>query len=404
MTLARLQPVVLMRRQSQSSRTERWVAVLLMLALFSALAWIMYLFFGNPFGTLDAETLAKLAGKFVEHLRGGPADKLIEFLALIVFSGVHFWYFRRASKYERLHLDQAGIRYQSPLPHLLRALQPDWSLQWSQVREIRIVVPKAVYHPNLAVLEIDAGPAKRKLQALLWSVVDSEGKAPESDGVSWRERFFAGIGSARDREKTRQAIEQSPIVSYARQAGVKVSSGTARGIGSGFALEGHRHALVAAALVLFLLCYTVVDLALNEEIYAVDPPLVLYAVAGAIAVLAGMLWLAAAGVPRAETLGLSLLLGGALGFALYPGVLRLNEATDDEGLRAYEYRLTQYVVFSPVDSNLPVLEFPKDEDYWRQFKLGTTHRFELRKGGLGFYQVNMQPVHARMREYFIRQR
>jgi hypothetical protein len=398
MAIARLQPLVLMRRQRQSSRTERWVAVLVLLAVFSAMAWITYLFFGNPFGTLDPEKLAKLV---VEHLRRGSADKLLEFLALIIYSIVYLWYLRRAAKYERLHLDQTGIRYKSPLPGSLRALQPDWFLQWSQVREIRIVMPKTMHHPNLAALEIDAGPAKRKLQALQWSVVDSEGKAPESDGISWRERFFAGIGSARDRERTLRAVEQSAIVNYARQAGVKVTSGTPRGIGSGFALESHRHALVAMLLVLSLLCYAVIDFVVNEEIYAVGPPLVLFALAGAIVVLAGMLWLASAGVPRAETLGLSLLLGVAVAAALYPGSLRLNEATDDGGLRAHEYRLTGYVVFSPSDSNLPVLEFPKDEDYWRQFKLGTTHRFELRRGGLGFYQVNMAPVHVKMREYFI---
>jgi len=118
-------------------------------------------------------------------------------------------------------------------------------------------------------------------------------------------------------------------------------------------------------------------------------------------VLASMLWLLSAKVPRPETLGLSLLLGITAGVALYPGLLRVNEATDDEGLRTYDYRLTEYVVFSPVDSNLPVLNFPKDADYWGQFKLGTTHRFELRKGGLGFYQVNMEPVHAKMHEYFV---
>ena len=130
----------------------------------------------------------------------------------------------------------------------------------------------------------------------------------------------------------------------------------------------------------------------------------LFVLAGAIAALASMIWLLSAQVPRIETLGLSLLLGGATGFALYPGVLRLNEATDTEGLRTYEYRLTEYAVFTPADPNLPVLRFPGDADYWRQFKFGTTHRFELRKGGLGFYQVNMQPVHAKMREYFIGQK
>ena len=54
-----------------------------------------------------------------------------------------------------------------------------------------------------------------------------------------------------------------------------------------------------------------------------------------------------------------------------------------------------------MDPNLPVLEFPGVADYWRQFKLGRTHRFELRKGGLGFYQVNMQSVHAKTHEYLI---
>ncbi len=61
-------------------------------------------------------------------------------------------------------------------------------------------------------------------------------------------------------------------------------------------------------------------------------------------------------------------------------------------------------MFSPVDSNPPVLSFPKDADDWGHFKIGTTHGFELRKGGLGFYQVNVQPVHVKMREYFIGRR
>ena len=129
-----------------------------MVAVFAGLVWIMHLFFGNPFGDLDRETLAKLVGKLAEQLRNGPTDKLLEFFALIVASGIHFWYLRRAAKYEHLHLDQTGIRYKSPLPEPLRGLHPDWSLQWSQVREIRIVVPKAMFHPNLVMLEIDAGP------------------------------------------------------------------------------------------------------------------------------------------------------------------------------------------------------------------------------------------------------
>jgi hypothetical protein len=304
---------------------------------------------------------------------------------------------RRISKYERLNLDQTGIRYTSPLPDPLRRLRPDWSLQWSQVRGIRIVVPKAMFHPNLVTLEFDAGPVKRKLQALPWSD-GAEGKTAGAE--TWRERFLLAFRPARARDGILRTVEQSPIVRYAREAGVKITTGDVPGIGSGFALEKHRHALVATVLVLLLLCYAIVDFAMNEEVYAVDPPLVLFGVAAAIALLATMLWLVSAGVPRAEAFGLSLLLGAAAGAALYPGLLRVNEATDDEGLRAYDYRLTAYVVFSPMDPNLPVLTFEGVADYWGQFKIGTIHRFELRKGGLGFYQVNMQPVHVKTREYF----
>src|SRR5438552_18853192 len=119
------------------------------------------------------------------------------------------------------------MRYQSPLPKSLRALRPDWSLQWSQVREIRVVVPKATFHPNLVMLEIDAGPVKRKLQALQWSG-DAEGKTAEAE--TWRERFFLGFRPARERDGTLRQVERSPLVRYAREAGVRVTSRAAQGM------------------------------------------------------------------------------------------------------------------------------------------------------------------------------
>ena len=395
MALARLEPLVLKPRQAVSSPELRWFAALFMLAVFSALVWVMFMLLGNPFGDWDWVSFAKASRGILKQI---PMDRQIEGVVLALALGGHLWYLRRASKHERLHLDQVGMRYESPLPRSLRALHSDWSLQWPQVREIRIVVPKVGLYRYLFMLEIDAGPVKRKLRALHWS-----GDAG-AESLPWRERFFLGFRPARDRESILRQAEQSTVVRYAREAGVKVTTGEPQGIGYSFALESNRHALAAVMLVLLLLGYCVVDFPLNEETYAVDPPLVLFVLAGAIAALASMVWLASADVPRTETLGLSLLLGGAIGFALYPGVLRLNEATDTGGLRACEYRLTEYVVFSPADPDLPVLRFPTDADYWRQFKLGTTHRFELRKGGLGFYQVNMQSVHAKMHEYFIGKR
>src|SRR3979490_2632849 len=111
MAQARLQPLVLKPRQARSSPQERWVAVLFAVALFSALVWAVYILLGNPFGDWDWDSFAKA---FRALLKKAPADKLIEGVALIIVTGLHLWYLRRASRYERLHLDQVGIRYVSP--------------------------------------------------------------------------------------------------------------------------------------------------------------------------------------------------------------------------------------------------------------------------------------------------
>src|SRR5260221_14602309 len=99
MALARLQPLVLKPRQATSSAQERWVAVLFAVALFSALVWVAYMLLGNPFGAWDWESFAKA---FRVFLAKAPTDSLIEVVALIIVTGLHLWYLRRASRNERL--------------------------------------------------------------------------------------------------------------------------------------------------------------------------------------------------------------------------------------------------------------------------------------------------------------
>jgi len=79
---------------------------------------------------------------------------------------------------------------------------------------------------------------------------------------------------------------------------------------------------------------------------------------------------------------------------------------DETGIR-YQSPLPEVLSWSLQWSQLrelepgpPELDFSKYSYYWHQFKLGTIHQFELRKGGLGFYQVNMEPVREKMRAYF----
>jgi len=384
-----------MSQQRRASTAERWAVSGIFVVIFGSVVAAVFLVFGGAFD-MDPDVLANKFAQIPGKLREHPID-VIQILLILFAMAASIWYPRRAAKLERVFLDATGVRYQSPLPDFLRPLRPSWSLQWSQLRELRIAVPKATYHPNLVFLEFDAGEVRKKLQALYWVPEDSKARVPE-ELLSWRDRFFVGSGSARERERILRAAEQSPIILYAKQVGVKVTTGAMRQ--PGFTLESNRHTLAAAIIVIVLVLYTLFDMMLPDESYAVDPPLVLFALGGAIAALAAMLWLAFSGAPRPVGLGLALLLGAATAFALYPGALRINEATDSEGLHSYEYRLKSYSVFEPVDPKLPPLDFSNFNDYWGQFKLGTTHQFELRKGGLGFYQVDMAPVRDRMRAYF----
>ncbi len=112
------------------------------------------------------------------------------------------------------------------------------------------------------------------------------------------------------------------------------------------------------------------------------------------------------GVPFTEGLALAILLGVMLGLAMPPAMLRINQITSD-GLQSHQYRLNSDLKLIPVDytgSDLPELYFPGDREYWEHFEEGSRHEFYLRKGELGFYQLDMAPVYKKMRKYYIEKR
>ena len=52
------------------------------------------------------------------------------------------------------------------------------------------------------------------------------------------------------------------------------------------------------------------------------------------------------------------------------------------------------------EESVPDLVFDISSEYWDQYAPGDTKSFELRFGGLGFYQVNMVPVYAEQRAFY----
>ena len=52
------------------------------------------------------------------------------------------------------------------------------------------------------------------------------------------------------------------------------------------------------------------------------------------------------------------------------------------------------------EEEVPDLVFDISSEYWEQFTPGDTKSFELRFGGLGFYQINMNAIYAEQRAFY----
>lgn len=68
--------------------------------------------------------------------------------------------------------------------------------------------------------------------------------------------------------------------------------------------------------------------------------------------------------------------------------------------RPHEYVLREYVRLEPRETGLPVIEFRQGIEYWRQFRPGAPYTLHLRRGGLGFYQLDLAPVYAATRAFY----
>ncbi len=168
-----------------------------------------------------------------------------------------------------------------------------------------------------------------------------------------------------------------------------------------FALEENPSTLLALVLFFGFVSYALIDGAfLLQETYAERPFYEFYAITGILLTIIVGVWLLRAQVPRVESLTLAVLVGAGLAVALYPGLLRINAISDPSGLQEYAYVLESNQTFKAVDMGLPALHFERDREYWAQFELGSIHHFELRNGGLGFYQLNVAPVYAALKEFY----
>ncbi len=138
-----------------------------------------------------------------------------------------------------------------------------------------------------------------------------------------------------------------------------------------------------------------------KEYFAEAPPyfaIALCAIAGAAIVFFVLRWLEPGGANHTALAALSAL---AFGLAVYAFIPRLNFMTDQGDLVEYVYQLDQENVWQPQDSSAPPLRlYLKSSAWWQQYQPGDTYTFELRRGGLGIWQVNMARIYEEQKRYY----
>lgn len=373
---------VLPQRQRRWLRASLWILIALPILAIAAFA-----FLAPP--VFDWGGVADRIGRAVAR---DPWHASLFVLAAVA-SVLQLAYLQLAIRRERLVLTESGIRYESPLPQALQFLQPDWALRWSELSRARLVKSTVLSGPQAAVLVLETVYGARKLKPFQW--VDPATYVAQSPWQLMRQ------ASAMRGAQLEQVIADSPLIRFVatRFARLEIPPGWASSAAA-YRLEKSPRAVAVAGTFAGLVLYALADAYLNTETYAGAPPYFVFAAGGVLAGGLAWVWLRAGDVPPTERSIVALLFGCALGAALHPGLLRLNQATDRAGLQTYRYVLRADLTLAPERAGPPALSFPRDAEYWKQFPQGSAHDFRLRRGGLRFYQIDMAPVNEALRRYY----
>lgn len=163
-------------------------------------------------------------------------------------------------------------------------------------------------------------------------------------------------------------------------------------IGMNFDLNKNQYTAKIVAAIILLLAYSLADTLLNQEIYTAAYPSSWFYGIGIGATIFSGIWLRKKSVPKSTAWGLAFFFGLIASISMHPSLLRINQLTDNNGLQDYTYTQTHLYTFESTTGETPNLIMPKDK-YWQSLAYNSKIVFSIRKGGLGFYQVDMTPIH-----------
>jgi len=315
---------------------------------------------------------------------------------------IFFYFHSRFMIQSKLEIDEFGLSHQSGLPDVLKQFHPDWRISWAEIQKVEPA--QSALAKNTILL-----PLNLRLLNNTIKVLPSQWVNPKEPNKKRWFKVGQDLSELFENSPLVKIFEAKGLLKVKRSADGKYLSGlTENSLGTD--INSSPISLAMAGFVFFALFYFITEVYFTlSEFYAGPPPYSYLIVAAVIAAIVSYLLLLKTKFTLAEKIILAVFMGLSMAAVMYPLMLRINEWTDNEGLQTYSYTKTSVVTWKTEPANglpqinhqIPALKFDlASSDYWAQFDIGATKEFELRNGGLGFYQLNMEPIYKEQKTFY----
>jgi len=324
-----------------------------------------------------------------------PFSKTSVYLILIALYISYVFFYAKYNNQAQIEMDEFGIIFKSGLPSFLQRFRPDWRISWGEIQHIKPSITKA-YSPSLSPLKIQTLNKNFTVYPLLW--IDSQGNQ--------KNKLFVVNNNHVE------MYDNSPLVKIFRKKGYLEDSTTInRRIQSKWAeragwsnLNTSPTALIMIAFFTAGIFYYFADsFFLQTEKYTTHAPYLYIAIATALAFIISFVALLMTKLMAVEKIMLAIFVSISTALITSPFLIRVNQWTDTEGLQTHNYTALTHLTWVPTNKtkNLPDIKFASgDWEFWHSYEIGSDQVFRLRKGKLGFYQIDMKDIYKKQKAFY----
>ena len=379
---------VLRTLNQMTDRRRRYIEVIVFfMFLFFSYIWFGGLLFPSYGGATSGDMRITLA----------VWGLLFLFAYLLVF--VMLFTFGR-----RLEVDSHGVAERVDMPNGFgfKFFVREWRFCWSDVSSVAWVPIKNGMTMGFSaplIFTLNGGES-RSIAPYQWVIKNSKQERDQSQDIMFNLKL--AFNSEKSKSIMNESLEGSEFVSAVKLARPDLDLSLNNVLTKDQAkVENTISEIVIAATLIFSVMYFWLEVFFTlNEFYAESTPYVAFIVVGvaASALCRGVLGWAQ---PNAKSNRIyCMFFGLAISFASYPLSLRINQLGGN--VENYTYVLSNQLSWQAVgdgdalgqSDSLPTLDiYLSSSDWWRKFKPGDQYDFQLRKGILGFWQINMKKIY-----------